>query len=161
MSRECKSVIGRAVPSALKSWFNHRKTTRVVDFVGQYHRTDKRAMANKLAYLAGLIDGEGTIGVAPSGSLRLRIGMTDRKTVHWLHHTFGGTFSISRTAKGRPFYLWSMHNGRDLFYLFLLTIPFLVTKRKRAVEALSRMIGIYEQMYFSLKSGRRELPCRT
>lgn len=46
-----------------------------------------------LSYLAGLIDGEGSVGLYANGNgygFIIQINMTDKDTINWLHETFGG-----------------------------------------------------------------------
>lgn len=155
MSREARPLVlknlpHKIVPRAIHQLLHQLPRTRVTNFIQQYHGTNKWTMQNKIAYLAGLLDGDGTIQVTPAGHLRIRIGMTDRRTITWLYETFGGTIQTSRTPKGRPFYYWVIGQGYGAVYLLLLTIPFLITKRKRAVIALEYMIRLYKQLHFTL-----------
>lgn len=58
-----------------------------------------------LEYLAGLIDGEGNIGIYSAGSsgqkrLHVEISMTHYETVKCIHDQFGGQFREKKTAKG-------------------------------------------------------------
>ncbi len=102
--------------------------TPTVDFVTSY-RKSKQTSSNRVAYLAGLVDGEGYLKKEKHGTLRLVVGMTHEPTIEWIQKHFGGNIAVQKTAKGRSFYVWRMNQGRDLFYLLLFLIPFLVTKK--------------------------------
>ena len=121
------------------------KGTRTVDFINKYHK-NKLLWSNKVAYLAGLVDGEGYLKVEKWGTIRLIIGMTDKKTINWIYENFGGNVTKQKTSKGKPFYVWRMNQGRDLFYLLLLLIPFLVTKKKKLTNAFKSLIKKFEKL---------------
>src|SRR3990167_8433239 len=107
------------------------------------------AMMSKLqaAYLAGLIDGEGYIGILRTQKNDkahctylhehaycpvLKIAMTDRSIIEWLYSSFGGTFEIRRARENaRESYGWTCRKalvGKFLRYLY----PYLRVKRKQA-----------------------------
>lgn len=107
------------------------------------------AVMSKLqaAYLAGLIDGEGYIGILKNkhgeksvwSSTReyfftpvLKVAMTDRELIEWLYKSFGGTFE-TRKAKGnaKESYCWSMRKSQVQDFLKLL-YPFLQVKKRDA-----------------------------
>jgi hypothetical protein len=121
------------------------KSTKIVGIINRYHKKPK-SYINKVAYLAGLIDGEAYFKTEKQGTLRLAIGMCDRKTIGWVYKTFGGNISLQKTAKGRNFYVWRMNQGKELTYLLLLLIPFLVNKRKIAVKFFKILLKKLEKM---------------
>jgi hypothetical protein len=97
----------------------------------------------ELAYLAGIIDGEGSIYV--QGRIRFKsihyfprfqIVNTDRKLMEWIHKTFGGLIYDKCRKKHNP--KWKMQiewfTTRGLLdQLLPLIIPFLVTKKEHAL----------------------------
>ena len=101
----------------------------------------KVLFSNKLAYLAGLIDGEGCLKIENHGTIRLIIGMTDRKAIYWIYQTFGGNIGIDKTKKGKNFYVWRMNQGKDLFYLLLLVMPFLITKKQIIYDSFKKIVN--------------------
>jgi len=121
------------------------KGTKTTDFINKYHK-NKVLWSNKVAYLAGIIDGEGCLKIEKWGTIRLIIGMTDRKTIYWIYNNFGGNVTKQKTPKGQPFYSWRMNQGKDLFYLLLLVIPFLITKKKKLVDAFQKLIKKFEKL---------------
>ena len=125
------------------------KNTSTVDFINKYHK-NYHFWTNKLAYLAGLIDGEGYLKVEKWGTIRLIIGMTDRKTIYWIKNNFGGNVRKQLTAKKKNFYVWRMNQGKNLFYLLLLVIPFLITKKRKLVKAMEQLIKKIEQLEHTL-----------
>lgn len=119
---------------------NQSTATRSTDFINQYHK--KRIVwSNKLAYLAGLIDGEGYFKIERWGTIRLVIGMCSKQTIYWVYKNFGGNVTLQKTATKRNFYVWRMNQGRDLFYLLLYLIPFLVTKKKVAINYFNVIVN--------------------
>lgn len=145
---------GREFAGVLRTCRRH-KGTKTTDFVNKYHKR-KAVWANKIAYLAGLVDGEGYLKVEKWGTIGLVIGMTDRSTIKWIYDNFGGNFNKQKCQSGKPFYVWRMNQGRDLFYLLLLLIPFLVTKKKELTKALQSLIDKFAKLEHTLKNYKAE-----
>ena len=125
------------------------KNTSTTDFINKYHKQPV-PWSNKLAYLAGLVDGEGYLKVEKWGTIRLIVGMCDKKTIYWIKNNFGGNVSKDKTAKGKSFYVWRINQGKDLFYLLYLLIPFLITKKKKLAKAFHELINKFEKLEHSL-----------
>lgn len=96
--------------------------------------------ATDLAYLAGLLDGEGYIGVHRVNRRGLVnyfgatvvIGMTDEATIDWVDARFpGGRATRRQKAQYKVVHLWSIHNARAAA-LLTAVLPYLVTKRRQA-----------------------------
>jgi len=98
-----------------------------------------------LAYLAGIIDGEGSIYIgnfssnAKTGTLHYQTNMevtnTDENLIKWLHLTFGGRvnkYTHKQTPKNsrRPVYRWIV-SGELLSHLCPRILPYLVIKIKQ------------------------------
>jgi len=127
------------------------KNTKTTDFINKYHKNPK-TWSNKLAYLAGLIDGEGYLKVEKWGTIRIVIGMTHKETIDWIYDNFGGNITKQVTPKGGPFYVWRMNQGKDLFYLLLLIIPFLITKKEILIQAMKDLIDKFGKLEHTLKN---------
>jgi len=130
----------------LQYFARHRST----NFLNKYHK-GKKLWSNKLAYLAGLIDGEGYLKIEKHGTIRLIIGMCDRKTIYWIYKNFGGNVKLQKTKKGKKFYVWRLNQGKDLFYLLLLLIPFLIHKKEKLTKALIQLINKFKMLKHTLK----------
>jgi len=110
---------------------------RTVNFLNRYHKTPSYER-NKLSYLAGLLDGEGYIKVEQWGTVRVVIGMTNKKVIQWCHNNFGGTLDHEQTLKsGKKFYVWRLTKSLDTLKLLILLYPFLIVKKKKVLEALN------------------------
>lgn len=91
------------------------------------------------AYVAGLIDGEGSISLVRSHAKRtrgryvyptIRIANTDEAMILWLQeHVPGCSRYVGGTEKPVWHLTWACQRGIDLLYE---TLPFLITKRARA-----------------------------
>ena len=99
----------------------------------------------QLAWAAGIIDGEGSIGIDfkrkpkeykhPSYRLRLRVNMTHKKTVVLLKDILGVGTVRPRTMKNKKWkrqYVWSV-SGNIARRVLITLLPFLCTKRKDAL----------------------------
>jgi len=112
-----------------------------------------------LIYLAGIIDGEGTIGIIKndvSFYLVLEIGNTDKVLIGWLEDNFGGGVCLDKRSNKNPkhkdLYLWR-HTGKKALSLLEEVEEYLLLKKPQA------KIGIE----FSYKCpqgtrGRKKLP---
>jgi hypothetical protein len=105
-----------------------------------------------LAYLAGAIDSDGTIGIkrstyamrvrkdagAPVFSERVALRQVTPHIPKLLRATFGGSIYITKpsAAKGRPLWSWAATDLRALACLTAL-MPFLRVKRKQAMNCLA------------------------
>lgn len=104
----------------------------------------------KLAYLAGIVDGEGSIILWKSDidpkkrgqfNLRINVSTTDKCLMDWLYENFAGTIyevnAPSRRAKPhwKKQYIWNV--SRPTILQFLKDIhPFLVIKKERCEVAI-------------------------
>ena len=102
----------------------------------------------EVAYLAGIIDGEGCIIATfhPNGGgyLRLSVGTTNPELVKWLLRMFPNEAHLSaRAAIGskKPIYHINWHNQKAIDTL-RMTLPYLVIKRKQAEVALSWPLSV-------------------
>jgi len=131
---------------------NQIKKTKEIGIVNFYHKRPN-SYINKISYLAGLIDGEGYFKTEKVGTIRLIIGMCDKKTIYWIYNNFGGNVTLQKTAKGRDFYVWRMNQGKELFYLLLLLIPFLVNKKKIALNIFKNILNKLKRLEHVLYPG--------
>lgn len=99
-------------------------------------------MKYKVAYLAGLIDGEGYVKVEKWGTIRITIGMTSRKVIHWLKREFGGKANFNnKTTTGKSMCRWTLNKSLDCMKLMILVYLFLVVKKHRVLDALSLLFA--------------------
>jgi len=99
------------------------------------------------AYLAGLIDGEGSLGIYISRSpsrknaaviARLKIGMCEEDLIRWLHKVTGnGTVTTWTVKKGTSRPVWVISwNGYSAESVLRQCGPYLRLKRKQAALVL-------------------------
>jgi len=92
---------------------------------------------DRLLYLTGLFDGEGTVDVSidkRDGSIgkSLQIAMTDLPTLHWVREWFGGNIYPRKTynIRHKPQHSWKL-SGHDAVELARSMVSFSVTKRRQ------------------------------
>ena len=96
----------------------------------------------KYAYLAGLIDGEGSIMVG-SGKL-LTIANTNLDVMNWLVDNFGGTIYRNRIRKNRikykstP-YIWYICNSKIVLEILKRCVKYMIIKREKAIMLLKKL----------------------
>jgi hypothetical protein len=99
------------------------------------------------AYLAGILDGEGTITVTrnrqykrPTFQYRVRLAVynTNKSLIDWLCQEFGGTVSCnkSRIVGSKDLYVWRLMSLKDIQKLLKECIEFLIVKKRQAELAL-------------------------
>jgi hypothetical protein len=97
------------------------------------------------AYAAGIIDGEGCIGVyntrtkgdkrAAYYQLTIRVCMRSPRIPFWFHERFPGSIHRGKTKFGKPTYTWQARNVEAESVLQAL-IPYLFEKQDQAKVAL-------------------------
>jgi len=98
-----------------------------------------------LAYTAGIIDGEGYIGITKSGkhksgtiryTMKVVVGSTDYPMVDFLKVNFGGCVSTRKTVGNRqPQWAWEVTSNKAVVFLNQI-IEFLRIKRTQAELAV-------------------------
>jgi len=96
-----------------------------------------------LAYAAGIIDGEGWIGIGRRGGkrhdayCRVTVGNTSEWLVKWLQFAFGGSISIynRNPDKWKRQYFWNLNEHQTLDFLKAI-YPYLRIKRPQAEIAI-------------------------
>lgn len=136
----------------------------------QYIR--KEYFITDIAYLAGIVDGEGSIYIGkfssnpktglPYYQTAMQVTNTDKGLIDWLFNTFGGLVS-KRTEKQMPknsrkqAYIWTA-TGERLTHLCELIKPFAICK-KQQVEIMLEMRATYSTTYSQKgKQGLQPLP---
>lgn len=113
---------------------------------------DNPQQALRYAYVAGLIDGEGSFcmckvagesamaqhRINPVYNCKIRIGMTSRTAVQYVADTFPnmGSFYNEGVRKDRPdyqiMYRWEVSNRNHICNIIDLLIPYLMVKKEQA-----------------------------
>ena len=92
----------------------------------------------ELAYLAGIIDGEGCFCLHRRrgtliGSTQLQIGNTDLRLLQWVSQHFGGSVKLEKRQNlhHKPVWRWTS-TAEALETLTRAVLPFLIVKREQA-----------------------------
>ena len=108
---------------------------------------EKILEAIDFAYLAGLLDGEGSIviykrplrrgDITPRYEVTISLGITDRRIVYWLKDCFGGSAFEIKAVQGnrRRIWGWRLH-GRACSDLLKRIVPYLKIKGLQAAIAI-------------------------
>jgi hypothetical protein len=113
-------------------------------------------MHMSLEYLAGIIDGEGSLCISKHGSkksiyARVAVVNTHQGLINTIHQQFGGNvcFRKGRNAFWKTAYIWQISN-RKAIDLLRLVHPFLIVKKLQA-ELIFQMSEVMPGSY----SGKR------
>lgn len=98
-----------------------------------------------LSYAAGIVDGEGCIMIGKGNAsglrktaqynLLVRVSMTAKDVINWLHQTFGGTVVSSRRGEYKRYYCWAVGAIQAEGFLKLI-VSYLKCKRAEALLGL-------------------------
>lgn len=97
-----------------------------------------------IAYLAGIVDGEGYIAIRKNGNRYqpiVKVGMTDKEVVETLAETFGGFVYVSKLKSGRFIYTWQVLKKELVEVTLTALLPYLRVKRKQADHLLEFVKG--------------------
>lgn len=110
----------------------------------------KGQTSEQLAYLAGIIDGEGCFyfgqvkqgryGNGTQWHCKIAITSTDKRLTDWLNNLFGGCKEqryryTSKKTYVRPIYRWDA-TGELMDYLLSVILPYLVIKREQCLTMI-------------------------
>lgn len=112
-------------------------------------------------YLAGLVDGEGSIIISTPPSsprrmfVKLAVGMTHEGVIRWIEQTFGGNVGLECKINPlrRKLWRWTVHSGQAVEILRRLQ-PLLKVKQTQAWLAREA----WAQRMDGHEYGRRRLP---
>ena len=92
----------------------------------------------KLGYIAGLLDGEGTITIWRKQPY-CSITNTSKEVMEWLANNLGGTiYKPKRREKAtKDIYLWSLSRTKDIAKLLRILLPYLIIKRREAEKVIA------------------------
>jgi len=114
----------------------------------------------QLAYLAGIIDGEGSIYIGNFSSnlktgskyyqTNIEVTNSDKSLIDWLFNTFGGriyTYSMKQMPKNarRTYYRW-IATGERVTHLVEIILPYIIIK-KRQCEIMISMRATFKGNY--------------
>lgn len=104
-----------------------------------------RASDTDLAYIAGIIDGEGSVMRVFRNRKYpvwvVKVNMTDRPVIEWLH-SFGGKFSVRPSrdpGRLKEQYEWKLHRQLDVQAVLTAIVPYMRVKKDLAEQALATL----------------------
>ena len=132
-----------------------KKRALITGITGDYKKwLDKKPEINKLvawqaAWLAAVIDGEGSIGLYNYGKegrrVCIQISNTNKNFITEMRRIIGCGSQINRTNwhkshKGRkPMYLYSLKGSNRCYWILKQIIPYLIIKREVALSIIKEL----------------------
>lgn len=132
--------VGNSLPKSSASWMSSDPNISFSKMYQDFSQADPR-----LAYVAGLIDGEGCIGIQKSSKhalyyVEVTIGMTSKAlpVLTEMQKTFGGSLlkKRSKTDKWEEAHNWRI-GGEGAASFLTRIVPFLMLKRRQAELAIA------------------------
>ncbi len=101
----------------------------------------------QLAYVAGIVDGEGCISVTTSGtgnsySIRVQVGMCHKETMQVIVDAFGTKLAAYKNGPDplkHSIYYFTCAYGKNAVPILKKLLPYLITKRDQAILCLEFM----------------------
>ncbi len=130
---------------------------------------DNQGQAVLLAYLAGIIDGEGTIRIGrnqPSNKkwnlkyyASISVGMVLKEIPEMFAQEFGANVRIERVPEKRPIYRWGTSGNKTVPRILKQLLPYLRVKKVQAIEVIKfceeQMIGFKRNNGLPIQELRR------
>lgn len=98
-----------------------------------------------LYYLAGIIDGEGSIKFK-KGRPFIAVYNTNKLLMAWLIHTIGGTYRDADKRGRKVCYTWTISATRDVYALCIALWEALIIKQDDADEVINHLKNKYGQI---------------
>lgn len=116
-------------------------TEKMWTFVDWVH-DNVRQTDSDIAYMAGLLDGEGHVAIQNKEHpcARIQIRMTDKLPLMWVASKFGGNLSgphPQQDPKHKPLYYWSTAEQKNVHSILTQTLPLLKVKQDAAKDCLA------------------------
>lgn len=125
--------------------YHSRNKDRIINAITTMQGNPREA--GLLGYLAGILDGEGTIGIKkylPKGENRnmcyylyLSMGMQHKPIPDLFKEVFGGTVSEDRVLHRASMWRWNATGKIHIAAILNALIPYLIVKKEQAELALS------------------------
>lgn len=105
---------------------------------------DNQREAVLVGYLAGVFDGEGTVGItrwiprdnpakSPRYTGRITLGMCVKEIVEMFQQRYGGSLRVERVPNRRPVYRWALVGNKIVLPFLEEMTPYLIEKQERAI----------------------------
>src|SRR3989344_3532377 len=97
-----------------------------------------RSQALLYSYLAGIIDGEGTIRIGKGGTTKyyaaISVGNVNKEVIDLLTKTFGSKtrLEIVKISNRQPIYRWGTSGNLAVPQILKILLPYLIVKKKQA-----------------------------
>jgi hypothetical protein len=92
-----------------------------------------------LAYLAALLDGEGSVTIAknPRNTVRVAITNVDVPLMKWLESIGGGVSARRKIVKRQQCYVWQLYGRLDIKAFLDAVVPYMRIKKQKAQDAIA------------------------
>lgn len=112
------------------------------------------------AWLAGIIEGEGCIGVDNKGRRTggINVTMTDEDIVRRLYENFGGRLrgpSVPKNSKHKPVWYWTVGKKEHVKPILLVIRPYMGQRRGSRIDELLELYAQLEKEQSTFQHGTR------
>ena len=112
---------------------------------------DNQREAILVGYLAGVFDGEGTVGITrtqpknyknPRYTGRITLGMCVKPIVEKFQERYGGSLRVECVPNRRPVYRWALVGNKIILPFLEEMTPYLIEKQERALLLKEYTLGV-------------------
>lgn len=97
----------------------------------------------ELSYLAGIVDGEGSIGFIKEIRATISIYNTDENLMKWIVEKVGGVAKPRGKNGRKPCFHWHLNSARNVYLLCIKLLPFLIIKKEKAEKVITFLEAKY------------------
>lgn len=101
------------------------------------------------AYIAGIVDGEGSIQIRQN-SFRVTISNTNSDVIEWMKALGGNTDGVIDIAGRRPVYRWVIGSRQAVETLLRQIEPYMIIKKERARTVLAMIDALNQSQHDAL-----------
>lgn len=102
-----------------------------------------------VAWVAGLLEGEGYFGLrkTPNRALRITCDMSDLDIIQKLHRLCGGNISSTKIRRDRkPIYPWALTVREDVVALCKLIYPHMGLRRRETIDTMIQFDRLHPKL---------------
>lgn len=90
-------------------------------------------------YLAGMIDGEGSITYNVRPNIRIHVTNTHRECLEHIRDVVGKGYVYKQRQNGKTIYRYCLNRQQDVLTLLSFVVPALIIKKKKAREVIKSL----------------------
>lgn len=96
----------------------------------------------KLAYIAGLVDGEGSVSIKKEQA-QIAIYNCYEPVMIWLKDNVGGNYRVAHRNGRTPNFCWNIGGAKNVYHLLIALTPYLIIKQSQKETVINYLYNKY------------------